>query len=128
MTKNTYNVTLANGDVFVAKPTLEDTLAFETTLRRNPKWGGLKDSVLKMQPYRSWNYLTRTGAIDLTWEEFTSGDTAAIDVSTPDEEDDELEVPGLGKDSRKARSTTSPSPSPSEPASPQGSGSPSATE
>ena len=123
MAKSKFNVTLHDGKTIVVQPTLEDTLAFETALRKNPSWGGLKDSVLKMQPFRAWNFLRRTGQTELSWEEFTKGDLAALDVSSVEEDaDDELEVEGVGKGSRTGAVTSSSSSSPSVPESPTPSG------
>lgn len=118
-------VTHHDGSEVEVIPTLEDTLAFETTLRRNKSWGTLQESALKMQPFRAWNCLKRKGLTTLTWDEFTSGDTAALAVSviSDDELDDELEVPGLGKGTKTGASTSSSSPSPSEQINPPASGS-----
>lgn len=125
MAKIELEVTLADGKTVRVTPTLEDTLAFETTLRKNRNWGELKDSALKLQPFRAWNALRRKGETDLTWEQFTTGDTAVLDVHIVDDEeegDDELEVDGLGKGGPTGRSTTSRSASPSVPASASESG------
>lgn len=102
-------ITLNNGDKIEVQTTLEDRLAFETALRKNKRWGELKDNAMKMQPFMAWNAAHRTGKTTLSWDDFTTGDTAALDVSAPDEHDDtdELDVEGLGKDTPKARSTTS---------------------
>jgi hypothetical protein len=104
MSKLTLEVTFADGREVQISPTLEDTLAFETTLRRNKSWGSLQESALKMQPFRAWNALRRAGLTDLTWEQFTTGETAALNVAVADDPDAEdetdaaLEVAGLGKD------------------------------
>lgn len=104
-------VILADGTEHVVRPTLEDTLAFETTLRKNRNWGDLKDSALKMTPFRAWNCMRRQGLTDLTWDQFTTGDTAALSVHSRDDDEDEgddnLAVEGLGKGGRKAPSTSS---------------------
>lgn len=101
-------ITFADGTTETVQPTLEDRLKFETTLRRNRQWGELKDNALKLEPFLAWHAAHRLGKTDLTWDEFTSGPTAALDVSGPDDkDDDELEVEGLGKGTKKARSTTS---------------------
>lgn len=126
MSKNkALRITLADGTEIDVTPTLEDTLNFETTLRRNKHWGQLADNALKITPFRAWSAAKRLGLIDLSWDEFSAGDKAAINVeSVPDEdEDDSLEVPGLGKDTPTTPSTSSASPSPSEPASAPSSGS-----
>lgn len=98
-------VTFADGHTVDVKPTLEDTLAFETTLRKNRSWGTLQDSALKLQPFRAWNRLRKTGETTLSWDEFTTGDTAVLDVSIirpgdddADEADEADEAEGdLGK-------------------------------
>lgn len=104
-------ITFADGRTETVQPTLEDRLKFETTLRRNKGWGELKDNALKMVPFLAWSAATRAGVTDLTWEQFTTGPTAAIDVDEVGDddtaEDAALEVDGLGKGTKKARSTTS---------------------
>lgn len=103
-------ITLANGQSHTVQPTLEDRLKFETTLRRNKGWGELKDNALKLEPFLAWSAASRAGLIDLTWEQFTSGPTAALDVEAErDADDEELEVDGVGKGSPTEASTTSPS-------------------
>ena len=103
-------ITLADKSTIDVQPTLEDRLTFETTLRKNKGWGELKDNILKLEPFLAWSAAKRAGKIDLTWEEFTSGETAALHIEdlTTNESDDELEVEGVGKDSNRAHSTTSP--------------------
>jgi hypothetical protein len=126
MANKKFNVIMPEGVTLLAEPSLEDSLAFESALRKNPRWGKLNENQIKQLPFRCWNYLTRKGQLALTWEEFSSGDTACIDIefAEPEEdgEEDELEVDGLGKGSKRARSTSSSSSSPSTPASPTGSG------
>lgn len=105
-------ITFADGHTEKVQPTLEDRLKFETTLRRNKGWGDLKDNALKLTPFLAWSAAHRLGKTDLTWEQFTSGETAALDVEQEGDEDDpaekELEVDDVvGKGTRKARSTTS---------------------
>lgn len=104
-------ITLATGKSHTVQPTLEDRLKFETTLRRNKGWGELKDNALKLEPFLAWSAASRAGLIDLTWEQFTSGPTAALDVEAERDADDdeELEVDGVGKGSPTGASTTSPS-------------------
>lgn len=99
-------ITLADGQTVDVIPTLQDTLAFETTLRKNRSWGGLGDNGLKLVSFRAWNAAKRTGKTTLSWDEFTTGDTAAISVESIDPADDEdadpdaenLEVAGVGLD------------------------------
>lgn len=104
-------VTLAGGKVVTVQPTLEDRLKFESTLRKNKGWGDLKDNALKLEPFLAWSAGHRAGTISQTWEQFTSGDTAALDVEsvTDDDADDteDLEVEGVGKGTKRAPSTTS---------------------
>lgn len=107
-------ITLSNGTEHIVQPTLEDRLRFEQTLRRNRGWGDLKDNALKLEPFLAWSAATRLiEGFSLTWDEFTSGPTAALTVesvaegSTPEE--DELEVDGLGKDTQTEPSTSFPS-------------------
>lgn len=105
-------ITLANGKTHTVQPTLEDRLKFETTLKRNKGWGQLKDNALKLEPFLAWSAASRAGLIDLTWEQFTSGPTAALDVEAESDDDDdeaELEVEGLGKGIPTGASITSPS-------------------
>lgn len=112
----TLTVTMHGGATHDVTPTLEDTLAFESTLRKNRGWGGLEDNALKLMPFRAWNALKRTGKTDLTWQEFSAGEKAALDVSPKkadasdddaDEADGVEEVAGVGKAGRKGRSTGS---------------------
>ena len=72
-------ITFADGSTEKVQPTLEDRLKFETTLRRNKSWGDLKDNALKLTPFLAWSAAHRTGKTALTWEEFTTGPTAALD-------------------------------------------------
>ena len=104
-------ITFADGTEKTVQPTLEDRLRFETTLRRNKSWGDLRDNTLKLEPFLAWSAASREGLTELTWDEFTTGKTAALDVQTVKEADpdadEDLEVEGLGKGTRKARTTTS---------------------
>ena len=118
MAANKLRITFHDGREVTVQPTLEDRLKFETTLRKNRGWGDLKDNALKLEPFLAWSAASRAGETKLTWDEFTSGDTAALHVETatdpePTEpEADEagpLEVDGVGKGTRRGRSTTSPS-------------------
>jgi len=100
-------VTFQDGKDAEVVPTLEDTLAFESTLRKNRSWGDLRDNAVKLNPFRAWNALRRTGKTELTWEQFTTGETAAVsvDVVHDDEPADETETPA-GKGGRPARRTS----------------------
>lgn len=109
-----FTITFADGKQTDVQTTLEDRLAFEQTLRKNKRWGKLEDNTLKMQPFLAWNAAKRTGVTDLSWDDFTTGSTAALDVSVADDADDDadLEVAGVGKDTQTAASTSSASSSP----------------
>ncbi len=100
-------VTLADGTTHDVVPTLEDTLTFETTLRKNRGWGTLQDNALKLQPFRAWNALRRSGATDLTWERFTTGPTAALSVEVvrDDPEDTDTDEAALGNGGSADQST-----------------------
>lgn len=104
-------VTLAHGEEVTVQTTLEDRLAFETAMRKNRSWGKLEDNTMKMLPFLAWNALKRTGKTELTWQEFTTDKTAALSVEPEEQDDDEeadLEVEGLGKDTQTEPSTSSP--------------------
>lgn len=118
-------ITFHDGSTVDVQPTLEDRLKFESTLRRNKGWGKLEDNALKLTPFLAWSAATRTGATELSWDEFTSGPSAAIDVEpVPDAEDPdpELEVDGLGEGTPTEGLNTSPSSSDSDSKSRRGSG------
>jgi hypothetical protein len=105
-------ITWPDGKTTDVVPTLEDTLAFETTLRKNRGWGGLQDSALKLQPFRAWNALRRDGKTKLSWAEFTTGKTAvlSVEVVRDDDEDDAgddvEEAAAVGKGGRKGQPTS----------------------
>lgn len=109
-TPNLLKVTLANGDELEVQTNLEDRLNFETALRKNKSWGKLQDNSMKLMPYLAWSALRRTGKTDLDWQQFTTGDTAALSVDPVEDgdEDADLEVDGVGKDTQTDRSITSP--------------------
>lgn len=113
MASQPLRITLADRSTLEVQPTLEDRLRFEQTLRRNRSWGPLSDNALKLVPFLAWSAATRTGVTSLTWDEFTTGPTAAIDVEEvqPDEGDgaDDLEVEGLGEGTPTEASTSYPS-------------------
>lgn len=118
-------VTLSDGTQKRVQTTLEDRLAFETALRKNKRWGKLEENSMKLLPFMAWNALRRKDETELTWDEFTTGDTAALSVEPEpdaDEEDDELEVPGMGKDTQPAPSTKRQSRSRTSSAAPHGNG------
>lgn len=105
-------ITLHDGTQHTVQPTLEDRLRFETTLRKNKGWGPLADNALKLQPFLAWSAAERAGLPVGSWQDFTTGDTAALDVEPERDEDEddadaELEVEGLGKGTPTGRSTSS---------------------
>lgn len=92
-----------DGTEVTVTPNLGDTLNLETTLRKNPRWGTLQENMLKMQPFRAWSAARRTGVTEQTWEEFSSGPEAVLDVITAaQDDDDELAVEGVGLDTPTA--------------------------
>lgn len=105
-------ITLADGSTVDVKPNIADMLAFETTLRKNKAWGSLAENTLRMFTFRAWHCGHRTGAIALSWDEFTSGDTAVIDVSNHDLDADDSaddaadEVAGVGFDTATGAPTS----------------------
>ncbi|MET3449800.1 hypothetical protein [Curtobacterium sp. 1544] len=74
-------VTPATGDPFEVTPNIGDTLAFETTLRKNKAWGTISENAMRLQFFRAWNAARREGKTDLTWDEWSSGPKAVVDVS-----------------------------------------------
>ncbi|MDJ1115346.1 hypothetical protein [Microbacterium dauci] len=104
-------ITFADGHTASVQPTLEDRLKFEQTLRKNKGWGPLADNALKLEPFMAWSAARRAGITELTWEEFTTGATAALDVQAErdDAGDSSLEVEGLGEGTPTEESNTSPS-------------------
>jgi hypothetical protein len=108
-------ITTADGKTIDVQPTLEDRLRFETTLRRNKGWGPLSENALKLEPFLAWSAAERAGLIELTWEQFTKGETAALHVEHAEDDDDEattddegaIEVEGVGKGTKRGRTTTS---------------------
>lgn len=108
-------VTLHDDTTIEVPITLEDSLAFEVALRRNKRWGTLSENSIRMITFRAWNALQRTGQTEQSWEEFSSGPNAALDVTMkptkePDKSDDDEDgevVESVGKAGRKGRSTAS---------------------
>lgn len=103
-------ITRADGTEATVTPNLGDTLNFEATLRKNPRWGTLQENALKMQPFRAWSAGRREGVISETWEEFSAGASAVLDVRFEEEEDAEesdLAVDGLGLDTPTNQPTIS---------------------
>lgn len=126
MTAQKLQVTLHDGTEHVITPTLQDTLAFETTLRKNPGWGNLAETLQRQWAFKAWSYLKRNGVIEQTWLEFSEGPEAAIEATIyhepaseategSDPEADSIEAHTSGKSGTRARSTAPSSPSPSTP-------------
>lgn len=96
-----------DGTELAVTPNLADTLNFEATLRKNPRWGSLQENALKMQPFRAWSAARREGLLSESWEDFAN---AVIEVRFEDDEDaeeSELAVDGLGKDTPTNQPTIS---------------------
>jgi len=128
-TPTTLDVVFADGSTARVTTTLEDRLNFESTLRKNKGWGKLEENQLKLIPFLAWSALRRNGQTELTWGEFTTGDTAALAVEpvkdegdSDDAEGEDLEVEGLGKDTQTEPSISSQSYSHETTAAPLGSG------
>ena len=107
MAKNQLEITLADDTTLTVKPNLFDTAAFERYLRNNPKLGTVQQNTLTLQAFRAWHAAKRQGLTTMTWEEFSTGDNAALMVVPADEhdddgDDDELQVAGLGLDTNPA--------------------------
>lgn len=113
-------ITFADGQTATVQTNLEDRLKFETSLRHNRGWGDLKDNTMKLIPFLGWAAAQRTGVTHLSWTEFTTGPTAALDVEEmPEPEEDEeggsaleapterVEVEGLGEYTQSELSITS---------------------
>lgn len=93
-------ITMHDGATHVVTPNLWDTFAFEKYLKANPRLGSLKDNTLKLQAFRAWHAATkRMHLFEMTWEDFTQSEHAALQVvSLEDEDEEDLDVDGLGKD------------------------------
>lgn len=114
MSRTPLIITPATGDTIEVQTTLEDTLAFEQFLRRNKKWGGLQDNALKLQPFKAFNAARRQDKLPegvTTWEEFSEGPRAVLDVALKEADDDDelpagaVEVDGLGEAGETGQST-----------------------
>lgn len=96
-------ITKHDGTELTVTPNLFDTFAFEKYLKSNPRLGSLQENTLKLQAFRAWHAAKqRLGLIEQSWEEFTTGPEAALQVTQADDDDEagdaELLVAGLGKD------------------------------
>lgn len=92
-------ITQYDGSEITVTPNLGDTLAFERTLKQNPRLGGVRDNLLMAAPFRAWAAAKRAGLLTQTWEEFTTGPEAVLGVTEPDEENaiaEEGDELGLG--------------------------------
>lgn len=106
MSKHELEITLADESTITVTPNLFDTRAFESYLRKNPRLGKLQENAITMTAFRGWHAAKRRGLLSMTWEEFSEGEDAVLgvtlaDSSTPDEDED-LDVAGLGLDTRPA--------------------------
>jgi hypothetical protein len=98
MSNPTVIITQHDGSTIVVTPNIGDTLAFESTLRKNKAWGALTDNAMRMTFFRAWNAAKRENKTDQTWDEFSAGEHAATDVRLQRDEDDDAEaVEGLGE-------------------------------
>lgn len=100
-------ITLADETEIRVTPNLFDTRAFESYLRKNPRQGKLQENAITMTAFRAWHAAKRKGLLTMTWEEFSEGEDAVLGVTTAtvadeDNDDDELEVAGLGLDTPPA--------------------------
>jgi len=96
----------ADGTTTTVLPLLPDTWKFEEALKNNPRWGGLKDNLMKASQYKAFAALQRIGTDPertRSWAEFG---LLVSNVVTADDDDsapvDELEVDGLGLDTQTA--------------------------
>jgi hypothetical protein len=98
----------ADGTETDVAPLLPDTWAFETALKNNPSWGGLKDNLMKAQQFKAFAALKRTEPGDeraASWAVF-GNQVHNISVVDDDAPADELEVPGVGLDTQPDHSTS----------------------
>lgn len=84
-----FTITRADGTEVEVTPNLGDTLNFERTIKRNPRLGTIQDNMLMMQPFRCWSAGKRQGLITETWEEFSEGPNAALEVNLVEDKDTE---------------------------------------
>lgn len=90
-----FSILRADGSEVHVTPNLGDTLNFERTVKRNPRMGSIQDNMLMMQPFRCWSAGKREGTITDTWEEFSDGPNAVLEVNLVDDaaaDDDENAV------------------------------------
>jgi len=98
----------AEGDSFEVTPNIGDTLAFESTLRKNRSWGSIGDNPMRMTFFRAWSAAKREGKTNLTWDEWSSGDHAVQDVTFKREDDAEAAdaADHLGEDTPEGQPTS----------------------
>lgn len=109
-----FTITRADGTETTVTPNLGDTLNFERTVKRNPRLGTIQDNMLMMQPFRCWSAGKREGTITETWEEFSDGPNAVLEVNLvedadADTEDTEVDLggaTGLGLDTPTGQPST----------------------
>ena len=90
MSNKNFTVTYVDDTTVEVRPLLVDTLAFESTLRKNKSWGDLKDNALKITAFRAWSALHREGRTALTWDEWSATVVAVESVDTDDTDADDL--------------------------------------
>ncbi len=100
-------VTPHEGDQFEVTPNIGDTLAFESTLRKNRNWGTIGDNAMRMTFFRAWKAAEREGKTNLSWDEWSSGPTAVLDVKfkNEDEAEDADAADHLGEDTPEGQHT-----------------------
>ncbi|WP_104134810.1 hypothetical protein [Cryobacterium sp. Y62] len=98
-------ITQHDGTIIDVSSNIADSLAFEGVLRKNKAWGPLASNTLRFVMFQAWHAAKRTEQTTQTWDEFSSGDTAALSVDNidtddddNDDDDDDLEVEGAGFD------------------------------
>ncbi|GAA3342981.1 hypothetical protein GCM10017714_33660 [Curtobacterium pusillum] len=101
-------VTPATGDAFEVTPNISDTLAFETTLRKNKAWGSISENAMRMQFFRAWSAAKREGKTTQTWDEWSSGENAVVDVTFKSADDVEAAdaADHLGEDTPEGQPTS----------------------
>lgn len=109
MATHELEITLADETTIRVTPNLFDTRAFESYLRKNPRLGKLQDNAVTLTAFRGWHAAKRKGLTSMTWEEFSEGEDAVLavmpagDDETAPEDDDDLDVAGLGLGTRPAQ-------------------------
>lgn len=94
-----FSILRADGTEVKVTPNLGDTLNFERTVKRNPRMGSIQDNMLMMQPFRCWSAGKREGTVTDTWEEFSDGPNAVLEVNlvedtTADDDENAVDLGG----------------------------------